>query len=90
MRPYISRSRAWIIIASYNPLERVIVLLHLKSENIPKVWRFDPLCINQYTRKDVEYELIGLFPDISRRGLKLNLWYEDDLAGDVSYIISIP
>lgn len=39
---------------------------------------------DDYTRSVVEDELVQLFPDISRRGLKLNLWYEDDIAGDVS------
>jgi len=38
-----------------------------------------------YTRAIVKDQLVQLFPDISSRSLKLNLWYEDDIAGDVSY-----
>ena len=67
-------------------MERAVVSLHLKSEVVNKVWRFEPGRIPQYTRSAVENELVKLFPDISRRGLKLNLWYEDDIAGKVSLI----
>jgi len=66
-------------------MERAVVELHLKSDSVRKVWRFQPELINDYTRSIVEDELVQLFPDISRRGLKLNLWYEDDIAGDVSH-----
>jgi len=65
-------------------MDRVIVLLHLKSQCIHKLWRFDPSSIGQYTRTEAENELVQLFPDIARRNLKLNLWYEDDFAGEVS------
>ena len=34
----------------------------------------------------MEQELIDLSPDVSRQNLKLSLWYEDDLAGEVSLI----
>ena len=40
-----------------------------------------PTLHSSYTRGVVETELVQLFPNISRRGLKLNLWYVDDLAG---------
>jgi len=64
-------------------MDRVMVLLHLKSEYIHILWRFDPSSIGhcrQYTRAEAENELVYLFPDIARKGLKLNLWYEDDFA----------
>ena len=41
-----------------------------------------PTLHSSYTRGVVETELVRLFPNISRRGLKLNLWYADDLAGE--------
>ena len=66
-------------------MERVVVCLHVGScDTIKKVWRFDVNLITQYSRKQVESELIQLFPDIARKGLKLKIWYMDDLAGDVS------
>ena len=42
--------------------------------------------LSSYSRKKVESELIQLFPDIARKGLKLKIWYLDDLAGEVSGI----
>ena len=53
-------------------------------EAIKKVWRFDVNRITEYSRKKAESELVQLFPDIARKGLKLKMWYLDDLAGEVS------
>ena len=69
--------------------ERVIVHMHLGQSVVKKVWRFDPRRLQDYTRSKVEQELIDLFPDVSRQNLKLSLWYEDDLAGEVSVISCI-
>ena len=49
-----------------------------------KVWRFDTSRIELYDRAGVEAELVKLFPDVARRGLRLDLSYVDDLAGEVS------
>ena len=70
-----------------NTMERVAVQLHLghRSEGGPtvsKVWRFSST--EQYTRKRVQEELVSLFPDVRRRDLKFQLWYYDDLAGELS------
>lgn len=51
---------------------------------VKKVWRFDPRRIEQYDRAGVEAELVELFPDVARRGLRFDLSYVDDLAGEVS------
>ena len=65
-------------------MERFIVCLHVGScETVKKVWQFDVNRITEYTRKKVESELVQLFPDIARKGLKLKMWYLDDLAGEV-------
>lgn len=68
-------------------MERVVVLLHVSSDSggagVKKVWRFDTSRIENYTRASVEAELVQLFPDVARKELKFNLWYEDDLAGKV-------
>ena len=66
--------------------ERVVIHLHLGQSVVKKVWRFDPRRLQDYTRSKVEQELIDLFPDVSRKNLKLSLWYEDDLAGEVGLI----
>ena len=67
-------------------MERIAVVLHLKDKEIgptiKKVWRFSSM--EEYTRAQVQSEIVELFPDIQRRGLQLELWYTDDLAGDVS------
>ena len=57
------------------------MMLHLKSNVVKKVWRFEPSRIEQYSRSIVEDEISKLFPDVSRKGLRMNLWYEDDIAG---------
>ena len=73
-------------------MERVAVVLHLRDKEIgptvKKVWRFRKNGIEEYTRAQVQSEIVDLFPDIQRRGLHLELWYTDDLAGDVSCSIS--
>ena len=55
---------------------------------VKKVWRFatiyDTSNIEQYDREAVEAELVQLFPDVARKGLEFDLWYVDNLAGEVS------
>ena len=58
-------------------MERVAVQLHLVDREtgpiVTKVWRFDSENVCNATRASVQEELVQLFPDISRRGLKFNL-----------------
>ena len=69
-------------------MERVVVQLYVgdSSEDVvvKKVWRFDTSRIEQYDRAGVEAELVQLFPDVARRGLRFDLSYVDDLAGEVN------
>ena len=65
------------------------MMLHLKSDVVKKVWRFDPSRIAHYSRAIVEDEISQLFPDISRKGFRLNLWYEDDITGKVQLCIDM-
>lgn len=71
-------------------MERVAVKLHLGEREtgplVTKVWRFHADKVCDATRASVQEELVQLFPDVSRRGLKFNLWYLDELAGEVSCI----
>ena len=46
---------------------------------VKKVWRLDTSCIEQYDRGGVEAELVNLFPDKARRGLRFNLLYVNHL-----------
>ena len=62
---------------------KVVVLMHVGEAAVKKVWRFDGAKINQYSRAQVEEELILLFPDTSRKGFKFSLCYKDDMAGEV-------
>ena len=64
-------------------MERVICL-HVGVGTVTKMWRFDVSRITDYTCKSVKTDLIQLFPDIARKGLKLRMWYVDELAGEVS------
>uniref|UniRef100_A0A1X7TS05 Uncharacterized protein n=1 Tax=Amphimedon queenslandica TaxID=400682 RepID=A0A1X7TS05_AMPQE len=63
--------------------EKVAVLLHVDDRCIKKAWRFDDSRISFYTRDMVEADLIQLYPDIARKGHKLDLWYFDELIGEV-------
>ena len=69
-------------------MERVAVVLHLKDREtgaaVRKVWRFQRQGVETYTRAGVQAELVQMFQDIQRRGLQLDLWYTDDLVGEVS------
>ena len=68
-------------------MERVAVQLHLSNLReggpvVTKVWRLSPT--TEYTRERMQEELVSLFPDVKRRCLKFQLWYQDDLAREVS------
>jgi len=65
-------------------MERAVICLHVGAGTVTKMWRFDVSRITDYTCKSVETNLIQLFPDIARKGLKLRMWYVDKLAGKVS------
>ena len=57
-------------------MERVVVQLHAGDSPeavVKKVWRFDTSNIEQYDRGAVEAELVQLFPDVARKGLKFDL-----------------
>lgn len=65
---------------------KVAVALHTSNCQEPaikKVWRFDSTKIREYSREGVEKELASLFPDASSRRLRLELWYLDELVGQV-------
>ena len=62
----------------------VVVQLHVGDSPeavVKKVWRFDASNIEQYDREAVEAELVQ---HVARKGLKFDLWYVDNLAGEVS------
>ena len=61
--------------------EKVAVSLHVGDRCIKKAWRFDDSHIFFYTRDMVEADIIQLYPDIARKGHKLDLWYFDELIG---------
>ena len=69
-------------------MERVAVNFHVKDRSlyspvVTKVWRFNPQTIGLYTRASVQADLLKLFPDVARRELKFEMWYYDDIAGEV-------
>ena len=67
-------------------MERVAVIFHLgESSTVRKVWRFDSSKRSTYTRKQIEEELLSLFPDVEHKGLRFEVFYEDDLVGEVHY-----
>ena len=65
-------------------VERIAIALRVGDADIKKAWRYHSDHISKYTRKEVENKIIELFPDFDRKGLKLEMWYQDELIGDVS------
>ena len=67
-------------------MKRVAVILHLgESTTVRKVWRFDSSKRSTYTRKQIEEEFLSLFPDVERKGLRFEVFYEDELVGEIHY-----
>ena len=60
---------------------KVVIELHEGEKSSTKVWRF--ISDREYTKDEVEAEVTSLFPHIVKKGLRLNFFYYDDLAGKV-------
>ena len=72
-------------------MERVADILHLGESStytVRKVWRLYSSKRSTYTRKQIEEELLSLFPDVERKGLGFEVFYEDDLVGEVHALSS--
>ena len=65
-------------------MEKLKVILHVGDTAIVKLWRFDPSKIVEYSRNEVEAMLIGLYPDVQKKGLRLEMYYEDELVGKIT------
>ena len=61
--------------------KKVVIELHEREKISTKIWHF--LNGRQYTKDEVEAEVSSLFPQIVKKGFHLNLFYYDDLAGEV-------
>ena len=64
------------------PHFKIIVKLHEGEKTTTKIWRFK--ADQQYTLQTVCYEVVQLFPQITKRGVNVELYHFDDLAGQVS------
>ena len=62
---------------------KVVVKFHIGSNVVRKVWRFMRSDVDDYTRADVERAMLELYPDVRAKGLRLEIWYHDSLAGKV-------
>ena len=62
---------------------KVAIELHEGEHSTKKVWRFNVDSVQQYSRDVVEAEIISLFPHIQAKGLRLNLFHFDEIAGKV-------
>lgn len=60
---------------------KVAIKLHEGETVSTKIWRFSTT--RDYTRDEVEREVASLFPHIIKKGLRLDLFYYDDLAGKI-------
>ena len=66
-------------------MERVVACLHVGSCETILRRCGDLMSIGlRSTVVRRQSELVQLFPDIARKGLKQKMWYLDDLAGEVS------
>lgn len=65
-------------------MEKLKVVLHVGDAAVVKLWRFDSSKIVEYSRKEVETMMIGLFPDVHKKGVHLQMHYEDELVGKIT------
>ena len=65
-------------------MEKLKVILHVGDAAVVKLWRFDPSKIVEYSRNEVEAMLIDLFPDVQKKRLRLEMYYEDELVGKIT------
>ena len=65
-------------------MEKLKVILHVGDTAVVKLWRFDASKIAEYTRNDVEAMIVDLYPDVKKKGLRLDMYYEDELVGKVT------
>ena len=57
-------------------VEKLKVILHVGDTAVVKLWRFDPAFQNRgvYCRNEVEAMLIDLYPDVQKKGLRLEMY----------------
>ena len=60
---------------------KIVIELHEGEKSTKKVWRFN--VAEHYSKSKLEHEIEGLIPHITNKGLKLNLYHNDELAGKV-------
>ena len=56
---------------------KIVIELHEGEKSTKKVWRFN--VAEHYSKSKLEHEIEGLFPHITNKGLKLNLYHNDEL-----------
>ena len=56
--------------------------MHVGDAAVMKQWRYDPFKVVDYSWNEVEAMLIDLFPDVQKKGLCLEMYYEDELVGN--------
>ena len=61
---------------------KIIVELHQGEQTTTKIWRYNSH--KKYQQKMVSQEILQLFPQVVKRGLGLNLFHFDELAGKVA------
>lgn len=61
---------------------KIIVKLHQGEQTTTKIWRYNSH--EKYMKDAVCYEVLQLFPQVTKRGLGLKLFHFDELAGKVS------
>ena len=66
---------------------KVAIELHEGDKSTKKVWRFNADTIRQYSQDAVEAEVISLFLHIQAKGLRLNLFHLDEIAGRVQIVM---
>ena len=62
---------------------KIVVELHEGEKATKKIWRFGVDLVQSYTKTQLEEDIECLFPHIKEKGLKLQLYHYDELAGKV-------
>ena len=54
-------------------IEKLKVILHVGDTAVVKLWRFDLSKILEYSWNEVEAMLIDLYPDVQKKGQRLDV-----------------
>jgi hypothetical protein len=62
--------------------KKIVITLHEGEKVTNKIWRFNNTS-DRYSKEETVKEILSLFPHLVKKGLDLDLYHYDELAGKV-------